>query len=203
MTARWFAAVTVLLLAGCLPSSRPMAIREYSLEYAPPAMSGQPLPVSLRVAPLSVRSVYDRQLMVYRDDAYSTGTYFDARWSANPGAMLADLLARDLAASGLYRAVLHGPASIPGDYQLGGDVEAIDERTTADGCAAQLEVRVLLARARGTAREAVVLQQAFSATQACACGNPRAMAAAMSSAAATLSAEVQAAVYAAIAHDQH
>ena len=202
MTARGLAGLAVLLLAGCLPSARPTAIREYSLEYAPPPVSGRPLSVSVRVAPFSVRSVYDRQLMVYRDDEYSTGTYFEARWSANPGAMLGDLLARDLAASGLYRAVLHGPASIPGDYQLGGEVEAIDERTTADGCAAHLAVRVLLLRARGTAHEAVVLQQAFTATQACPCGEPRTMAAAVSSAAATVSGQVQAAVYAAIARDQ-
>jgi ABC-type uncharacterized transport system auxiliary subunit len=202
MTPRWLAAAAILLLGGCFPSGRPMAIREYSLEYTPPPVSGHRLPVSVRVTPFSVRSVYDRQLMVYRDDEYSTGTYFDARWSANPGAMLGDLLARDLAASGLYRGVLHGPASIPGDYHLGGEIEAIDERTTADGCAAQLEVRVLLVRARGTSREAVVLQESFGTAQACRCGNAQAMAAAMSAAAATVSGQVQAAVYTAIARDQ-
>jgi ABC-type uncharacterized transport system auxiliary subunit len=202
MTARGLAGLAVLLLAGCLPSARPTAIREYSLEYAPPPVSGRPLSVSVRVAPFSVRSVYDRQLMVYREDEYVTGTYVDARWSANPGAMLGDLLARDLATSGLYRAILHGPASIPGDYQLGGEIEAIDERTTADGCAAQLEVRVLLVRARGTSREAVVLQQSFGTAQPCRCGDARRMAAAMSAAAATVSGQVQAAVYTAIARDQ-
>src|SRR5437867_13441703 len=100
---RLLLAALVELLAGCVRLNQPAPqISDYSLAYAPPVISGMTqLPVVVGVSPLRVAATYDRELIVYREGEYSIGTYFYSRWSANPGSMIADLLARDLADSGL------------------------------------------------------------------------------------------------------
>lgn len=189
------------LVAGCFHLSQPSPdIREYHLSYEPPTIAGQPLPVTLRIASLGVAAMYDRQQVVYGTDAYSGGTYYYARWSTNPSAMLADLLARDFVDSHLYTAVQRGPSTVPNDYELSGEIEEIQEHTGASGCTARLRLRVLLARMRAVASP-VVLQTSVAAEEACGC-NPRALAEAMSKAMARISEQVQKAVYEAIAKDQ-
>lgn len=199
-------AVTVLLLgallSGCFHLSQPSPdIRDYRLSYPPPTMSGQALPVTLRIAPLGVAAMYDRQPIVYANDAYSGGTYYYARWSTNPGAMLTDLLARDLADSHLYAAVQQGPSAVPNDYQLGGEVEEIEERMTAGSCTARLRLRALLVRIRAGSTP-VVLQTGYAAEQPCVCNDARALAEAMSKAVEQVSAQLQQGVYDAIAKDR-
>lgn len=190
------------LVAGCFHLSQPSPnIREYRLAYAPPAMTDQPLPVTLRIAPLGVAAMYDRQSIVYGDDAYSGGSYYYARWSTNPSAMLTDLLARDFVDSHLYTAVQQGPSVLANDYQLGGEIEEIQEHMQASGCTARLRVRALLVRLRAAAVP-VLLQASFGAEEPCACNDVRALAEAMSKAMEQVSAQLQQSVYAAIAKDR-
>jgi len=190
-------------LAGCMHLGvQSPQLREYRLDYAPPTISGPPLPVALAVDYFSVAAVYDREAIVYRDDSYATGAYFDARWSANPGNLLADLLARDLAASGLFRAVQRVPAMVPSDYHLGGEVQEIEERSTGSGCAAHLRVQLLLARSRAAANKSpVLLQRAYAGEEPCPCNRPGRLVAAMSEALARMSAQLGRDVYDAIAAD--
>jgi len=190
------------LVAGCFHLSQPSPdIREYRLSYPPPTIAGQPLPVTLRIASLGVAAMYDRQPIVYADDAYSGGTYYYARWSTSPSAMLTDLLARDFVDSHLYAAVQQGPSPVPNDYQLGGEIEEIQEHMSASGCAARLRLRALLVRLR-TAGNPVVLQSSFAAEEPCGCNDVRVLAAAMSTAMEQLSAQLQHAVYEAIENDR-
>ena len=114
--------VLLLFLIGCVRLSQPAPqFREYRLDYPPPPHDeGTPLPVVLRVAALRVAAIYDRDAIVYRNDSYSTATSIYTRWSANPGNMLADLLSRDLTASGRYRAIQQPPALLASDVQLSG-----------------------------------------------------------------------------------
>jgi ABC-type uncharacterized transport system auxiliary subunit len=190
------------LLAGCFRLSQPSPdIREYHLSYPPPTIDGQPLPVTLRIASLGVAAMYDRQPIVYGDDAYSSGTYYYARWSTNPSAMLTDLLARDFADSHLYLAVQQGPSPVPNDYQLGGEIEEIQEHTASTGCTARLRLRALLVRVRAAATP-VVLQSTYVAEEPCACNDVRALAQALSKAAEQVSAQLQGAVYEAIEKDR-
>jgi len=190
------------LVAGCFRLSQPAPdIREYRLAYAPPTIAGQPQPVTLRIASLGVAAMYDRQPIVYGDDAYSGGTYYYARWSTNPSAMLTDLLARDFVDSHLYLAVQQGPSPVPNDYQLGGEIEEIEERTTSAGCVARLRLRAVLVRVRASATP-VVLQTSYAAEEPCACNDVRALAEAMSKAAEQISAQLQRAVYEAIEKDR-
>ena len=201
MRCAWVLVLTVVS-AGCFHLSQPSPdIRDYRLDYAPPAMTGQRLPVTLRIAPLGVAAMYDRQPIVYSNDSYSGGTYYYARWSTNPGAMVTDLLARDFVASQLYQAVQQGPSAVPNDYQLGGQIEEFEERGSAGTCAARLSLRALLVRVRA-ASTPVVMQAGYAADEPCACDDPRALARAMSQALARVSEQVQHAVYDAIAKDR-
>ena len=195
-----FLASTLALLAGCVHLSQPAPqVHDYRLDYIPPIPVGTPLPVTLRVAPFGVAAVYDREAIVYRNDPYSTGRYFYHHWSSNPGDMIADLLARDLTASHLYGAVQHGSAPLPSDYQLGGEVDEIEERPGASACTAHLSLRILLARTRTGASATSVLQTPYTADEPCPCNDARALAEAMSLGFARLSAQLQQEVYDAIA----
>jgi ABC-type uncharacterized transport system auxiliary subunit len=190
------------LVAGCVHFSQPSPdIHEYRLAYAPPTVAGQPLPVTMRIASLGVAAMYDRQPIVYSDDAYSGGTYYYARWSTSPSAMLTDLLARDFVDSHLYAAVQQGPSPVPNDYQLGGEIEEIQEHTASTGCTARLRLRALLVRVRAAATP-VILQASYAAEEPCVCNDVRALAEAMSKAAEQISARLQQAVYAAIEKDR-
>jgi ABC-type uncharacterized transport system auxiliary subunit len=190
------------LVAGCFRLSQPSPdIREYRLDYPPPAITGQPLPVTLRISPLGVAAVYDRQPIVYGDDAYSGGTYYYARWSTNPGPMITDLLARDFVESHLYMAVQQGPAAVLNDYQLGGEIEEIGERAAASGCTARLRLRALLVRVRA-GRTPLVSQTSYAAEEPCVCNDPGALARAMSQAMERISSQLQQSVYDTIAKDR-
>ncbi|MCK6553379.1 ABC-type transport auxiliary lipoprotein family protein [Candidatus Binatia bacterium] len=203
---RGLVAATLLIGAGagCISLTQPAPeVRAYRLDYQPPVISDlSPLPVTLRIAPLSANALYDRLAIVYRDDPYSTGTYLSDRWGASPGQMLGDLLARDFAASGLYRAVQQGPAAVSGDYQLGGQIEEIEEREVAGTCSANARLRFLLLRTATGSTSPVLMQSTYEEREPCDCADVRAFVAAMSAGMARISARLQQDVYAAIARDR-
>lgn len=174
--------LALLASAGCVTLSRPAPeVRSWRLDYPPPVpAAADALPAILRVAPLSTAATYDRLAIVFRDGRYRTGTYPADRWSATPGQMVADLIARDLAASGLYRAVQQGPSPVPSDYQLGGQIEEFEEREVAGACAARARIRFLLVRTASGPASPVVLQTTLEDDEPCTCGDARSLAAAMS-----------------------
>ena len=194
-------AAGMLLLAGCVRLSQPAPrIQEYRLDYEPPVLAGRTLPVTLRVHSFGIAAIYDRETIVYRDGTHSTGRYFYHRWSTNPRDMMADVLARDLAASGVYRAVLQGPGA-PADYELSGMVEEFEERPAGEDCTAHLRLRVTLARARARAASPIVWQATYTGDEPCPCNDAPALAAAMSRGLARMSATLQDELYSAIAAD--
>jgi ABC-type uncharacterized transport system auxiliary subunit len=194
------ALAALLLLAGCVTFSRPAAdIKQFRLDYTAPPPPGEPLPVILRVPPMEVAATYDREPIVSRRDDYAIDTYFYARWASNPGNMIAGLLARDFAASGLYRDVQTAVSMVTPDFQLKGTLEEIEERRAAGRCSAHLALRFTLAATRGGRDERVRFSKLYQAEEPARCGDPEAIAVAMSAALARLSAEVQADVYAGLA----
>lgn len=192
-------------LPGCITLGRPAPpVRDYLLEYEPPAVAHERLPVVLRVAPFTVAPMYAGPGIVYRAAAHRIGTYTYDRWATEPSAMIADLLARDFASSGVYEAVLHGPSLLRSDYELSGEVEELGERDSS-GCVARVQLRLLLRRS-GRAREgkAVLFQRPYQAEEPCRENDAPQLVAAMSRAMQRISAQVQEDVYAAIAADaQH
>lgn len=192
--------VAVVALAGCFQLKQPAPqISYYRLAYSSPTIAGAALPVTLQVVTLDVAALYDHEPIVYSDNPYSTGSYFYHRWSANPGSMVTDLLARDFTSSGLYRAVQQQAAVLPPDYQLSGTLASIEERASGRQCAAHLEIRVLVSRVRGPVADAVVMRQTYTADDPCTCNDVRSLAEAMSHGLAGISERLQRDVYAAIA----
>ena len=195
------ALAAALLLAGCsaLSPSAPR-IRTFRLEYPPPAPSATPMPATLRVVPLGIAAIYDRPGFVYREGPYDVAVDNYNWWLGNPAAMITDLLARDLAASRRYQAVLQAPSALPSDYELNGQIEALEERA-ADGCTAALRLRVFLVRVPPTGPRTAVFEDVFEADEPCASGDPAAFAAAMSRALQRVSEQLQAALLTAIEHN--
>lgn len=190
------------LLTGCVAfgSRDKIPTRTYRLDYDPPAVAGDSLPVVLHVAPFRMAAAYDREAIIYRDSRYATNTYFYHRWVASPAKMLADLITRDLAHSQRYQAAQQGPSLLSGDYLLQADVEQIEEAPAGEACAAHLRMQVLASRLR-TLGPPVVFQTAYDATEACPCNAPNQLAEAMSRALASISQQLQADLASAIAND--
>lgn len=201
MSARHAARLGVALacLAGCVRLTVPTPhVHEYRIDYPPPQIDGPPLPVVLRIAPFRVAAAYAGDAIVYRSGDFETDSYVYHRWATNPGNMIADLLARDFAASGRYRAVQQGPSLLPSDYVLTATIEEIEERSVATGHSAHLRLRVLLFTSRAPSGEPV-WQRIYDVDQPCLGMGVSDFVAAMSRAVEGVSAQVQREVYEAIA----
>jgi len=195
--------VALLAIPACgtfkVPAPR---IHEYRLEYEPPPVEGEPLSAVLRVAPFGTAAVYDRTGIVYREDDYSTGAYFYERWMAHPATMIADLVARDLAASGIYRAVEQGASTLPTDYNLSAEIEEIEERCDGAECRAHLRLRVLLDRTRARRKSRVAFQQVYDVEEPCSAATAHELVAAMSRAMRSVSRDIQKDIHQAIVRTQ-
>jgi len=197
MPGRFLLPVLPLLVAGCLKLTvPPPTVQSYRLEYEPPAVAAEPLDVVVRVAPFGVNSVYDRESIVYREDEHRIGTYFRHRWIANPAAMVSDLLARDLAASGVYRTVQKG-LLVANDYDLSAEIEEIGE-VVGNPSEARLRITAMLVKTSGRPERRIVLRKSYSAAEPVADDGGSALVASMSRAMARISTELQKDIHAAI-----
>ncbi len=198
---RWATAtalVAVVGAAGCAALSSATPARTFRLTYAPPSPSeSPPLAVVVRVMPFTIAATYDRQPFVYRTGPYDVGFDHYNRWLAAPATMITDLIARDLAAAKVVRAVLQSPSALPSDYELSGHVETMEERDEDAGCTGHLRARVLLVRA-GREGRSVVFQDSLVADEPCTRGNAESYVAAMSRATERLSTDIRAALIEAI-----
>ncbi|MBI3783561.1 MAG: membrane integrity-associated transporter subunit PqiC [Deltaproteobacteria bacterium] len=195
--------ISSALLAGCVQLAQPAPdLHSYRLDYAPPTSNSAPLAAVLRIAPFGVDAIYDREPIVFREDEYSTGVYHYHQWSSPPGTMIADLLARDLVASGAYRSIVVGPAVVIPDYHLDGFVEVIEERGKTHDCHAVLRLRVSLFRLHPADNSnATALQKTYDTQVPASCNEPHALAAAISQCVEQTSRQLQSDVYDVIAHD--
>lgn len=178
------AVLSVALLAGCslIRSTPTPPVRTYQLSYPAPTPLPAPAPVTLRVVPFGVAAAYDRPGFVYHDGAYDLGVDSYHRWVVDPGSMLTDVLARDVAAANMVQAVLQAPSALPSDYELNGQIEEFAERD-AGGCTAHLRLRAFLVRVPRTGARTVVVDDIIEVDEPCQAGDPASFAAAMSRAA--------------------
>ncbi|GIW43345.1 MAG: hypothetical protein KatS3mg077_0627 [Candidatus Binatia bacterium] len=202
MKARWArAGICCFLwaLSGCL-SLVPVtpAPRDYVPDYTPPVLQHRQLPVVLRLAPVRVAAIYDREPFAYRRGAYRVGYYYYHRWATAPGQLLTDLLVRDFTQSGLYRAVQQGPSVLVADYQLDLRVDRFDEEIHLSGCSAAIVLHASLQSFHSELRDPVRLQRVYAETEPIACNEPEAFVAGVSRVLARLSQQLQSDVYDAI-----
>ncbi len=189
-------------LAGCIRLGSPsMPVHEYTLGYEPPVLEGAALPVVLRLSPLRMASAYAGGAIVYRDSEHEISSYHYQRWFTDPASMVTDLLGRDLVASGLYKAVQQGPSALRSDYELSGEIEEIEERTSG-GCSAHLRATLLLLHVPPAEDNRVVFQRTYTADERCDRNDTSGFVEAMSRALYQISMRVQNDVFEAITTEQ-
>lgn len=116
----WIAALAAGLLSGC-GAARPSKFYQLTIpgdaSSAPPA---NPYPITLLLGPLRASHLYREAHIVYSSTGENMGTYEYQQWAEPPTEMLADVLLRDLRASGKYRSVDILRSNSRGDYALYG-----------------------------------------------------------------------------------
>jgi len=191
-----------LALSGCVTLTVPAPpTQEYVLQYAPPSSQGSPLPAVLRVTHLQIASTYARNGIIYRTSDHEIGAYSYHHWAADPAGMVGDLLARDFADAGGYRAVLSGPSRVRPDYEVSGTIEEMEERIGDGRSTAHLKIRVLLRRLAADAKNKVVFQKTYTADEPTPGDNTAELVAAMSSGLQQISESLRSDVHEAIASD--
>jgi ABC-type uncharacterized transport system auxiliary subunit len=116
----WIAALCVGLATGC-GAARPSNYYELTIpgDTQSAAASSQ-YDVSLLVGPLRASHLYREDPIVYSSSAEQMGTYEYHRWAEPPTELLAEVLMRQLSASGRFRSVDFLRSNSHGDYILYG-----------------------------------------------------------------------------------
>lgn len=183
--------VILLLVFGCaVPQKRPARhVDYYTLEYPPPkAAVSAPIPAVLGVRLFQIAPAYNTNKIVYREKEFLRNTYHYHKWRANPAEMVSYFLARDLQQSARFKAVFTPDQSQPVTHILTGVVGEFFEHDSDQKWEAVLSVSVTLLKAKepDISRQ-VVSQNEYRVRKPCEHKNPRALAAAMSTAMAELS----------------
>ncbi len=114
----------VMGISGCMGTAPALLVRQYVLEYPPPAAPGAPASGEvLKVATFAVDRLYASGAMIYRQDPFRREAYRERRWRIQPAEMVTDFLRRDLRHAGLFRAVIPLRDPMAGRYVLEGGVE--------------------------------------------------------------------------------
>jgi ABC-type uncharacterized transport system auxiliary subunit len=101
--------------------------RYYQLATTPPAArSHDNAGITLALSPLDTDQAYDDERIVYRITPYRLDYYNYHRWSAAPGALVADYLESAFEHSGRFRSVVRD-AGATASVTLGGRVIALEE----------------------------------------------------------------------------
>ena len=191
----------LLLLAGCLPGSKPpQLIEQYTLEYAPPAVpAGTAFPDAIRVDRFSVAQAYNGTSMLYRPSAYKLGAYNLDRWRTNPGDMVSDFLIRDLRNSGMFAGVFSSREAETARFKIeGGVAEFLEVDDQASGSALlTLSVALIDTKQEGVAKR-LVFQKRYSSAEPLTGQTPVALAQGMSAAVRRLSEQIMKDIFEAV-----
>jgi ABC-type uncharacterized transport system auxiliary subunit len=123
----------------------------YVLNYMPSALTGRlnasPYPFSLRLKEFSIEDAYNRPQIVYRQSPFELRYYFYKIWAVKPNRMITDLVQKHLTAINFVSHVIRRfDEGIKPDYELSGNVEAIEEYDSDQLWFAHLAIRLTLTR---------------------------------------------------------
>jgi len=183
-------AFMVLWLAGCAQMLQPAKeIHQYTLEYPSPDFEGlKALPFSIRVDFFRASPDYAGPQMVYRSADFSREAYIYSRWRSSPAQMLEYLLMRDLRNSRIFEVVSGLGQYMETTHVLSGMVDAFLELEEKNGRTAFLSVTLMLRHARRPGEGGGFLfQKSYQFRARLNGGGPKALARAMSQAAAQFS----------------
>ncbi len=185
----------LLLVGGCSwGSAPPLTIKQWMLEYPPPARtSSPPLEARLKLARFSSARACLGTEMVYRQEDFERGVYPYNRWRVFPSDMVGDLLLRDLRRSGLFKEVLSHRQRESVRFRLEGSVERFLEVDGPQGPRAELALSItLLDTGQKDSTKRVLFQRDYQAKAAMKEKKALEQAAALSRALARLSRRIRA-----------
>jgi len=141
-----FILIILVLMTGCIGlNNAPPQIDFYTLEYEPPdATPAITTAYILKIDRFRVSSIYDDDRLIIRSAAFKRDEYSRHRWRANPGDLLADYLARDLALTAIFRAVVRTEPVPDYSHLLTGTVDELYQRIDGGQRQAILSLNVML-----------------------------------------------------------
>jgi ABC-type uncharacterized transport system auxiliary subunit len=123
MTSRvtlWILVSVLGLGAGC-GAARPSKYYQLTVPGdAAPSADSNPIPITLLIGRLTGPALYHEDQIVYSSGGESMGTYEYHRWAEPPTEMIAEIMLRQLRASGHYRGVYTLRSDMQGDFLLHG-----------------------------------------------------------------------------------
>jgi len=140
-------ALVLLLLGGAcspVPENHYFTMAYSLLPGQPPARRSG----TLRVRPFDIGPAYDTERIVYRHSPYEFQYYNFMKWATKPQKMITDLVVRHLRHSRVFdRVGSDFPDEAP-DYELSGEILAIEELDSGDEWYAHLALNLHLTRYR-------------------------------------------------------
>ncbi len=143
-TSLWMLVLVLGLGAGC-GAARPSKYYQLTVpgDVAPSA-DPNPIPITLLIGRLTGPALYHEDQIVYSSGGESMGTYEYHRWAEPPTEMIAEILLRQLRASGHYRGVYTLRSDMHGDFLLHGrlyDFKEISGGSMVGRVTMELELR--------------------------------------------------------------
>lgn len=138
-----------VLVGGCFGGGgnpRTFFSLQYPVEDAANAYTGPSWPFSLRIRRLDIKLAYDKQEIVYRTSPYEFQYYWFKLWAAKPQKIVSELLADHLMHSGMVAEVTTKILDRLPDYELAGEILAIEELDAEETWFAHLSMRLQLTR---------------------------------------------------------
>ena len=137
-------ALFAALLAGC-GATRPSQYYQLTIPGdLAPAANPNPVPITLLIGRLTGPALYREEEIVYSSGGEGMGTYEYHRWAEPPTEMIAEIMLRQLRASGHYRGVYSLRSDIHGDYLLHGrlyDFKEVSGSSEVARVSMELELR--------------------------------------------------------------
>jgi len=142
------ALAAAILAGGC---AKPPSKQYYTLNYVPPSMARRVMPTPyncvVRLKEFSIEDAYNRLQIVYRLSPYELRYYNYRFWAVKPTRMVTDLVFKHLNSvelvSGVVRRFDEGRKP---DYEISGNIEALEEYDSEDLLFAHITMRVNLTR---------------------------------------------------------
>jgi ABC-type uncharacterized transport system auxiliary subunit len=133
-----------LSIAGGCGAARPSKYYQLTVpvDAAPPTASN-PYHVTLMLGPITSSHLYREDHIVYTGSGQYMGVYQYQRWAQPPTEMIAEVLLRELRASGRFQAIYSWGSNVRGDYILRGrlyDFREISASTLVGRVTLELEL---------------------------------------------------------------
>ena len=164
----------LMLLVGTLglcACGRPAEKAYYTLRYPAPARTvAKAHPISVRVKQLTVRESYDRPELAIRRDQVELSYRRGRRWAERPNQMITSLLTDHMRRSGVVERITTEIGTVPPDYTLTGEVDAIEQLAAGESYSARLAMTLRLIDFKS---EEVVWTHSFDERRPVGNGQPR------------------------------